>query len=69
MEDFENTFTYAALINAMEKYDSYDPELIRQMKEDWNNTMEKFMEDKHGNSKESDWFSENGQAEMERKIL
>lgn len=43
--DFRNTFTYAALIEAMEKYDDYDPELIKRMTEDWYKVM-KAMEDK-----------------------
>ena len=44
--DFKETFTYNSIIDAMDKYDDYDPELIKQMKEDWDCIVRRMMEDK-----------------------
>jgi hypothetical protein len=60
MDDFENTYLYASLLKAMDDYDEYDPEFIRKMTEDWERIMAEMMEDKHGNSKESDRYNKDG---------
>ena len=66
MEDFENTILYASLLDTMEKYDEYDPNLIEELKEDWIKTMKKLMEDKNNeNSKESSRDNKDGKEEME----
>lgn len=66
MENFENTFLYASLLDTMEKYDEYDPKLIEELKEDWNRIMDKMMEDKQNeNSGESRRISKDGKEEME----
>lgn len=66
MENFENSFLYASLLDAMEKYDEYDPKLIEELKEDWTRIMDKMMEDRQNeNFRESRRFDEDGKEEME----